>query len=87
MQAKPSPLPVQTVPMIPIPTSRVFRSRRGALVWGFWVIVAAVMTVGFGDDPAPANGSATTAAATTDALGMPVDDESVKQLMTAMNAR
>ena len=33
--------------MLPLPTSRVFRSRYGALRWAFWVIVAAVMTVGF----------------------------------------
>lgn len=37
--------------MIPLPTSKVFRSRGGALWWSFWVIVAAVLTVGFGSAP------------------------------------
>lgn len=46
--------------MIPLPTSKVFRSRYGALRWAFWVIVAAVMTAGFGSSgsDAAANESA-----------------------------
>ncbi len=71
--------------MIPIPTSKVFRSRRGALIWSFWVIVAAVMAAGFGDPPASDPKPGTTAHA-TDALGMPVDDQNLKDLMKAMNA-
>ena len=70
--------------MLPIPTSRVFRSRRGAIVWSFWVLVAVVMTVGFGD--APASDTKTVATQATDALGMPVDDQNLKDLMKAMNA-
>jgi hypothetical protein len=69
--------------MIPIPTSRVFRSRRGALLWSFWVLVVVVMTVGFGDPPAA---DTKTAAHATDALGMSVDDQNLKDLMKAMNA-
>lgn len=69
--------------MIPIPTSRVFRSRRGALLWAFWVIVAAVMAVGFGDPPAP---NAKVAARATDATGMPIADQDMNALMAAINA-
>ena len=68
--------------MIPIPTSRVFRSRRGALIWCFWVIAGAVLFVGFGD--APAKPDATHHA--TDALGMSVDEQNLKALVAAMNA-
>jgi hypothetical protein len=69
--------------MIPIPTSRVFRSRRGALKWSFWVIVAAVMTAGFGNAPAD---HPKAAAHATDALGMAVDDQQLKALLKVMNA-
>ena len=72
--------------MIPIPTSRVFRSRRGAILWSFWVLVATVMAVGFGDAPPADHKAATAAAHPTDALGMPVDDQQVRDLMNAMNA-
>ena len=69
--------------MIPIPTSRVFRSRRGALMWSFWVLVATVMAVGFADPPASKPDAAAHA---TDAMGMAVDDKDMKELMRVMNA-
>lgn len=74
--------PPKIAAMIPIPTSRVFRSRRGALIWCGWVIVGAVMFVGFGD--APAKPDVTHHA--TDALGMSVDEQNLKVLVAAMNA-
>ncbi|URW74521.1 hypothetical protein M9980_07985 [Sphingomonas donggukensis] len=70
--------------MLPIPNSKVFRSRKGAIWWSFWVIVAAVMTVGFGD--APEKGAAPTKAVATDALGQPIDDKNLKDLMKVMEA-
>ena len=69
--------------MIPIPTSRVFRSRRGTITWSFWVIVAAVMAAGFAD--APEIKSKGVRSHATDALGMPVDDRQLKELMKMMD--
>lgn len=71
--------------MLPIPTAKVFRSRKGALWWSFWVIVAAVTTVGFADSPA-GNATAAAASAPVNALGQPVSDADLKTLMGVINA-
>ncbi len=72
--------------MLPIPTSRVFRSRRGALKWSFWVLVATVMAVGFGDAPPKDEKAVASVTGATDTLGMPVDDQNLNALVQAMNA-
>jgi hypothetical protein len=46
--------------MIPLPTPKVFRSRGGALWWSFWVIVGAVLFVGFGSPDHDKSGSEAT---------------------------
>lgn len=72
--------------MLPIPDSRVFRSRKGALWWSFWVLVATVMSVGFGDPAPTANATEANASAPTDALGEPVTDKDLQALAAAFNA-
>lgn len=67
--------------MLPIPTSKVFRSRGGALWWSFWVIVAAVLTVGFAGSDTPSGN----AAAASDASGAPVNESDVANLVAALN--
>jgi hypothetical protein len=72
--------------MIPMPTSRVFRSRRGALLWSFWVLVAAVMTVGFGDASSSEGNTTTTAAHVSEGAGTPAGDAALEDALRAMNA-
>ena len=62
--------------MIPLPTPKVFRSRGGALWWSFWVIVGAVLFVGFGSP----GGSGTSATDTAT-----ISDADVQALATALN--
>lgn len=67
--------------MIPLPTSRIFRSRRGALWWSFWVIVGAVTSVPF----LPAgNGKAQNAA--IDSTGEDVNQADLQAIASAFNA-
>jgi hypothetical protein len=67
--------------MLPLPTSRVFRSRRAALRWSAWVVVAAVASVGVAGST---SGKRTVAERATDSLGMQVDDQELKKLLAAM---
>ena len=69
--------------MIPIPNSKVFRSRRGALWWSFWVIIGAVMTVGFG----PAASKHPKAEVATDATGEEVNQADLAVLAAVGNAQ
>ncbi|MHA6723868.1 hypothetical protein [Sphingomonas sp. RS2018] len=72
--------------MIPIPSSRIFRSRWRAIWWSICVIAGAVMFVGFGD--APKDGHAAAAAAhSTDALGQPIDDKAMRDLVKALEGK
>ncbi len=67
--------------MLPTPTARVFRSRRAALWWSFWVIVAAVLFVPWGSDAPPEN-----AAVATDATGEVLRNADVEALAAVLNA-
>ena len=70
--------------MIPIPTARVFRSRRGALRWSFWVVVGAVTTVGFAAPPGSED--TTSAANVTGQAGVTAGDAALEDALRAMNA-
>lgn len=65
-----------------LPSPRIFRSRWFALLWAGGIIWFAIDVASSTKADAPASNSAT--AATTDAIGMPVDQHDLSVLQNAM---